>query len=183
MKRIIVLLCAFIIIANCAYSQSIFQSQLDAHKNNLALDIGLCAGGAALLITSYALILASNPEDSGYWVGVTVFSITAGCGGGLGSYAGFYGIPRDIKNMKRLEYAKAQESVFTPEEIDAILNGNIFVGMTLPALISAWWYPERSNNASYGNQWAYENLKAVTKNWPSSDQYVYVADGVVTGWN
>lgn len=53
----------------------------------------------------------------------------------------------------------------------AAINGKIKVGMNEELVKLAWGEPIRINNSSYGQQWVYNN------------QYVYIKNGKVTGFN
>lgn len=52
-----------------------------------------------------------------------------------------------------------------------ILCGNVYVGMPISALKLAWGEPYSINKSSHGEQWCYYN------------QYIYVRNGKVTGFN
>lgn len=52
-----------------------------------------------------------------------------------------------------------------------ILHNEIYIGMPKSAVKLAWGEPKYINNASYGEQWVYDN------------GYVYIKNGKVTGWN
>nr|WP_321270478.1 hypothetical protein [uncultured Tolumonas sp.] len=63
--------------------------------------------------------------------------------------------------------------------IDAVHNKQIIVGMTKGDLVKSWGNPDHINESVTGSdmrqQWVY-----ITSN---GRQYVYVRDGIVTGWN
>lgn len=53
----------------------------------------------------------------------------------------------------------------------AIMTYTIYKGMSKSAVKESWGEPKYINDASYGEQWVYE------------DKYVYFRNGRVTGWN
>ena len=56
--------------------------------------------------------------------------------------------------------------------IDKVRSGKIIIGMSKDLLIMSWGEPDKINRNSYGaDQWVYDN------------QYVYVKNGKVEGWN
>lgn len=65
------------------------------------------------------------------------------------------------------------------KSINAVHNKQVIVGMTKDDLIKSWGNPDHINDSVTGSdmrqQWVY-----IT---PSGRQYVYVRDGIVTGWN
>lgn len=89
----------------------------------------------------------------------------------------------DIKARYDAEVAAAEKSRAASyqytKSIKAVRNNQIVMGMTKSDVIKSWGSPDHINetvtNAGSSQQWVYFT--------PNGRQYVYVTNGVVTGWN
>ena len=78
--------------------------------------------------------------------------------------------------VRRLEHLKNNSENYNTQEINSIINGTIFIGMSESALIACWGKP-RDVNKSVG-EWGTHKQYVYGDFGP----YVYVENGYVTSW-
>ena len=79
------------------------------------------------------------------------------------------------ENLARFQGAvKLKKAGVKDGTIDAIVDGKIFIGMMREYLILSWGEPERINKSA--GSWG------VHEQFVYSSQYVYVENGIVTGY-
>ena len=78
--------------------------------------------------------------------------------------------------VRRLEHLKDNSENYNTQEINSIINGTIFIGMSESALIACWGKP-RDVNKTVG-EWGTHKQYVYGDFGP----YVYVENGYVTSW-
>lgn len=96
------------------------------------------------------------------------------------------------RKIMREEYFKTQPDV-SSEVKEAILNGEVLLGMSVPQVLASRGYPgdRKRSTGSWGvhEQWCYSGIVRMDVLWSNKETllnykyaYIYFENGVVTSW-
>lgn len=170
MKRILVFIIILVVVSQSLTADSVFQEQYADAKKQQIFWAGLGGLGTVLFLVGSIMMFAEEGETTSLATNLALI------GGGTAASVGFgFLIGKASPEVKRLEIAVENERLFTSREIHAILNREIFIGMSNLALLASYGLPE--------------DINTTTGSWGTHSQYVYpgyrfvyVENGKVTSW-